>query len=369
MRLTIKEKKYSYNPDFQTNPKEWKQQAGAFFRFRVLIGERECFVKRFIFQPSGWDLVQQLVGETQPYLPEIYAATSEIEAGKLVFYLVTEFLEGDILSDLLTHRKVDMLASMASDIIQSLQILHLKGFWFADFCEKNLFWASQTRRFVLIDLDSCEPLQSLPSFVPNTPGYVPGQEFAVLAIKFFINVVGDTQMQFNTLNGKLLNFAQLLFLSAKVASFCEKLRQQPQQAYAPMVKENTLAFFQNKYADNPKFLVAVFQKLKEGVVNMDLLLQICKKLFADNVQTPIFQIQTPIFPQVVKKPKTNDEERYLRYEEDENEDDDDDDDNWDDDDDDDDWDDDDDDDDWDDDDDDWDDDEDEDEDEDEDDWV
>lgn len=294
MNVTINGTTYDYEPNFE--PSEWKMQAGAYFKFPVLIGKHHCFVKRFQHKPCGWDLVQKLIGETQDYLPKVYATQEVIENNKTIYYFVTEFLEGSILSDLLPKRNLVGIKFLSSHLVKSLQAIHNKGYWFADFCEKNIYWASKTNKYVLIDLDSCEPLNVKPSHEPNTEGYIPGQEFANWTISFYREVLDYDDVEFSTLNGRLLNFCQLVFIASKIGFFRLKLSENPMFAF-PQIgssREPIHLFLYNKDEEKQEYIENVFKKIYEGLVNTELIETLCKIVLQTQEEQTIERYETEL---------------------------------------------------------------------------
>lgn len=294
MNITINSITYEYEPNFE--PSEWKMQAGAYFKFPVTIGRSACFVKRFQYKPCGWGLVQKLIGETHEYLPRVYAAQEVVESNKIVYYFVTEFLEGSILSDMLPKRNLLGVKNLPKHILKSLQVIHNKGYWFADFCEKNIYWASKSSRYVLIDLDSCEPLNVKPSHQPNTEGYIPGQEFANWTISFFRDILDYDNVEFSTLNGRLLNFCQLVFLASKIGLFRLKLSENPMYAYPQITstREQIHYFLYQKDDDKQSYIENIFKHIYEGNVNIELIETLCRSILQTEQEQLIEQYESEL---------------------------------------------------------------------------
>jgi serine/threonine protein kinase len=294
MNVTINGTNYDYEPNFE--PSEWKMQAGAYFKFPVTIGRSVCFVKRFQHKPCGWGLVQKLIGEIYEYLPKVYSAQEVIENNKVVYYFITEFLEGSILSDMLSKRNVVDIKNLPNQILKSLQVIHNKGYWFADFCEKNIYWASKSNRYVLIDLDSCEPLNVKPSHRPNTAGYIPGQEFANWTISFFRDILDYDDIEFSTINGRLLNFCQLVFLASKIGLFRLKLSENPMYAYPHITssREQIHYFLYNKDEEKQSYIENIFKHIYEGNVNIELIETLCKSILQTEQEQLIEQYESEL---------------------------------------------------------------------------
>src|SRR5881227_3025069 len=97
MRVTIGEREYEYLSDF---PKEWKFSKSDYIKFPVEIGSNKCFIKRFEKSPEsipGWKLLYNLKGKNFAGLVRVYDIVEANEHGKNIFYVFSEFIEGETL--------------------------------------------------------------------------------------------------------------------------------------------------------------------------------------------------------------------------------------------------------------------------------
>ena len=225
MNVTINGIAAVYISDYSPTSKNWKVQLKDAFRI-VQIANVDCFVKRFDSRPTPWDFLVANRGQQHPCLPLIYDAQSSIEGGKTVYYLFLEKFEGEILHDLLRHGgKVSGLL-LGTALAAALRVLHTQGYWHADFSAKNIMVASNGQRFVLIDLDSLEPVTTSPSATPNNPGYIPDQELAVYALTYVKTYVKPATTTLAQIQGPVLNLLQLIFLLDKLVYFAVILKPQ-----------------------------------------------------------------------------------------------------------------------------------------------
>src|SRR5690606_32526162 len=106
--------------------------------------------------------------------------------------------------------------------------------------------------------DSCEPIQNLPSPIPNTPGYIPGQEFAAAIINFYSEILKQPNFTFSSISGTQLNLLQLIPLVAKLELFVRAVNIQPNFIY----KASNFPKLQDYIAlKQPAYSRAVFSKV------------------------------------------------------------------------------------------------------------
>ncbi|RDC62689.1 IPT/TIG domain-containing protein [Adhaeribacter pallidiroseus] len=207
MKVVIKEREYDYISDY---PNGWLFASGDPYKFPVDIGKYTCFVKRFEKKRpddiSGWDLLVQLKGKFDPNLPRIYDVVEVAENNKSIYYIFYEFLAGQTLEAAVNRNVALDLHRLTLDIFNAAEALHARQFWFSDFCEKNIF-AEANGRFLLIDLDSVQPLAE----VPHNNMYGDKQYWA-LVLKFYKEQLGYKNMRPADLSGAILNYLQILFL-------------------------------------------------------------------------------------------------------------------------------------------------------------
>jgi TPR repeat protein len=225
MNVTILGVVVAYSPDYTPTSKLWKVHLRDAFRM-VTLADTECFVKRFASKPRAWDFMVASKGKRQTGLPIVYDAKLAREDGKIVYYLFLEKIEGDTLHDFMksdTRAKASAIL-MARALAAAFHAIHSQGYWHADFCAKNIMVATTGRRFVLIDLDSLEPVSARPTPTPNEPGYIPDQELAVYALTYVREYVSSAIKSFAAIPGPVLNLLQLVFLLDKLVYFVTVLK-------------------------------------------------------------------------------------------------------------------------------------------------
>ncbi|SFQ52489.1 lipopolysaccharide kinase InaA family protein [Hymenobacter arizonensis] len=220
MNISIQGEIVAYHSDYSATSKLWKVHLRDAFRM-VTLGSTECFVKRFASKPRAWDFMVASKGKRQTGLPIVYDAVSVTEGGVSVYYLFLEKIEGDTLHDLMKD-KADgkpSVSLMAKALTAGFRTFHSQGYWHADFCAKNIMVATGGRRFVVIDLDSLEPVANRPTPTPNELGYIPDQELAMYALTYVQSYIDPKIKSFSSIPGPALNHLQLVFLLDKLTYF------------------------------------------------------------------------------------------------------------------------------------------------------
>lgn len=211
MEVIIREKAYEYVSDFNDG---WTFSAGDYFKFPVKIGRNNCFIKRFDKSKpeniSGWHLLKGLKAHYEPGLPRLHDIVEAPEKGKRIYYVFYEYLEGCTLGKAITDGIAIDLEKLAEDIFLALGSVHRHQFWFADFCEKNIFCTAAGRYF-LIDLDSAQPA----SAAPENEMYA-DKEYWALAFTYIVHEAGYKNFKPADISGILLNYLQAIFLLLRV---------------------------------------------------------------------------------------------------------------------------------------------------------
>lgn len=259
MQVKIKGRVCNYEPNYTPNSAEWKWQAGPAFRLDTISGV-EVFIKRFKSTPPGEPLLQNLMSNHSPFLPEVYDYVHTTENNQTIRYLFTEALKGDLLDNLLKKGGVPDALLLCADLLSALESIHSAGFWMSDLCEKNVFVSGG--RFFLIDLDSCEPLIVRPTPILNEPGYVPGQEFAALAMEFYRMVLGVAAPRFEDFDGQTLNYLQTALLCAKVYFYAVEKEKNASFSYRDKTLRDTLHLRTDAHTPYARSLFTVAQKAK-----------------------------------------------------------------------------------------------------------
>ena len=213
MRVIIREREYEYLSDF---PNGWKFGEGDYLKFPVEIGSNKCFIRRFEKSPesiSGWQLLHNLKGKNFAGLAGIYDIAETNEHGKNIFYVFQEFIEGETLDRLITRKAAVNLENLTNDLFDALQSLNQNNYWFADFCEKNIF-CNNSGRFLLIDLDGAQPVSKTPDNKMRG-----SKDYWSTVFDFYTNVLRHTQVQPSDFNGNSFNYLQLIFLILRLKIF------------------------------------------------------------------------------------------------------------------------------------------------------
>ena len=206
MEVKIKNEVYQYRSDY---PDGWKFSKGDYFKFPVAVGPTTCFIKRFEKRAeniAGWSLVQNLTTEFHESLSNVYDVISVIECNKIVHYFFFEFVEGQTLYDCIIEKAELDLERFTIDLFNALQTLQRNAHWFPDFCEKNIF-CGKNGRFLLIDLDSAQPLSDL----PNTDIWG-SKEYWALVFDYCRNILNYKEFLPSEFNGASLNYLNVIFL-------------------------------------------------------------------------------------------------------------------------------------------------------------
>lgn len=208
MKLRIKEALVDYTSDY---PEGWMFSAGDPYKFPVTIHGTACFIKRFEKKDpasiTGWGLLKLLKGKYHSHLPIVYDIREETEKGAAVNYVFYEYLPGRTIEGAHTLRTREDIRRLAGDVLKALAAVHKLGYWFSDFCEKNIF-RDGNGRSLLIDLDSTYPVTDRPK--NDMQG---SKEFWIDVLRFL--QLRMPEMQPGDIYGPTLNYFQLLFLILK----------------------------------------------------------------------------------------------------------------------------------------------------------
>ncbi|HEX7904867.1 MAG TPA: hypothetical protein VF487_13405 [Chitinophagaceae bacterium] len=207
MKITINDTVIDYIPDY---PNGWKFSAGDPYKFPVQIAGKVCFVKRFQSKGpsdiSGWDLLHTLKGRKETYLPTIYDIVEEMEGEKKITYVFYELIKGSTLEQTIFGGGVIRLQQTADQVLKALEAIHTYGFWFPDFCEKNIF-CEAGGRVMLVDLDSAMPLNVAP-----TNEIYGSKDYWAPVYQFFKINLPQKPIMLSNLHGLSLNYLQSIFL-------------------------------------------------------------------------------------------------------------------------------------------------------------
>lgn len=250
MKLVINDQEVEYISDY---PLGWKISAGDPFKFPIAIGDQHCFVKRFqIKHPeniSGWSLLEKLKGKSESHLPKIFDILRVKEKDNEISYVFYEYLEGNTLEQIINKGDSIDLEVLFVDIINALEVIHSYGFWFADFCEKNIFFEKKGR-YILLDLDSAQPL----SAYPDNDMYG-SKDYWIPVYKFYKEVLNQPQIKLQDINGMGLDYLQFVFLLLHLKLFKESKRKN----YKSTEDYNLLTTNLKKHDSFPELFLRIYR--------------------------------------------------------------------------------------------------------------
>jgi hypothetical protein len=213
MKVIIKEREVEYISDY---PDGWKFSAGDPFKFPVLIGDSPCFVKRFEQKTpqdiSGWDLLIKMSGKYEKNLSRIYDVKNVTEDDKEIYYVFYEYLDGVTFDKYIREPDINLI-HLNNDLFNAVRALQKYEFWFADFCEKNIF-CQKDGTFVLVDVDSTQRTADL----PDNEMYG-SKDYWILVFKFFKEILNKNDIRLADINGISLNYLQIPFLVLRLKLF------------------------------------------------------------------------------------------------------------------------------------------------------
>ncbi|HEX2395585.1 MAG TPA: IPT/TIG domain-containing protein [Bacteroidales bacterium] len=218
MNIIINGNEYAYQSDY---PEGWKFSAGDPFKFPVQIGDQSCFIKRFEQKNpkniSGWELLLKLKGQSEPNLSKIFDIKLETEKGKDIYYIFYEYLDGFTLDKRVRTGEVN-LSILTRCLFTAIRSLHKYDFWFADFCEKNIFCKTDGT-FVLVDIDSTQRITDM----PDNEMYG-SKDYWILVFKFYKEILNKTNLNLSDINGISFNFLQIVFLILRLKLYYQTKR-------------------------------------------------------------------------------------------------------------------------------------------------
>ena len=275
MKVEIREREYHYESDF---PEGWKYSRGDYFKFPVEINSYKCFIKRFD-RPTkdipGWELLKELKGRYERNLPRIYDVITENEDDKNVLYVFHEFIEGQTLDSLISKKFEVKLTELTDDLFNALQAIHKRGFWYADFIEKNIF-CDKSGRFFLIDLDSTQPESS----VPDTDMWG-SKEYWGLVFKYCTDVLHSTAIKPSHFNGISFNYLHAIFLILRLKIFSFDVEREYYSSeffnHLPVYLNRASSSFKNlfdkiiqnkNYVLNEEEVTEIKNLIKEKIINL-----------------------------------------------------------------------------------------------------
>jgi len=214
MKLIIKNKEVDYISDY---PEGWHFLSYDPFKTPVSIGEYRCFIKRFqTKKPTdipGWELLVNIKGKEVSNLPQVFETKEVVETEKKITYVFYEHLEGQTLEQAIAELGNINLQKITDDLFSAMRSVHENGFWFSDFCERNIFW-EKSGRFLLVDLDSAQPASVFPS-----NDLYGSKDYWIPVYKFYKEGLLQSQIMLSHLNGISLNYLQCVFFILRLKLF------------------------------------------------------------------------------------------------------------------------------------------------------
>jgi hypothetical protein len=206
MTVIIDQKEVEYISDY---PDGWKFSAGDPFKFPVFVGDSQCFIKRFEQKTpediSGWDLLVKMSGKYEKNLSRIYDIKNVTEDDKEIYYVFYEYLDGATLDKYIQEADINLI-HLNNDLFNAIRALQKYEFWFADFCEKNIF-CQKDGSFILVDVDSTQRIADVP--VNDMYG---SKDYWILVLKFYKEILNKNDIRLSDINGITLNYLQIPFL-------------------------------------------------------------------------------------------------------------------------------------------------------------
>lgn len=217
MKVIINGQEIEYTP---APHKDWKYSAGDPFIFPVTLGGYSCFIKKFEHKGpediSGWKLLENLVGKNEPNISKVYDIRKAVENEKEVFYVFYEYLEGTTLDKYVAVAQNINLSVLADHMFSAINSLNKYGYWFADFCEKNIF-CGKDGTFSFIDLDSTQRITDH----PDNEMYG-NKDYWILVFRFFTEALNVQNIRPDDFNGIAFNYLQVPFLILRLKLFFQK---------------------------------------------------------------------------------------------------------------------------------------------------
>jgi hypothetical protein len=240
MNVQIGNNTFVFTPDTSG----WRISAGELFTTQpVLIGGRSCFIKRYgaAARFTGKDFLLKIKGLSLPGLPQIYDVQSTIETEGQVWYIFQEWLEGNILENKIKTTRTGFFVNprnLVSNLLNALQSIHKYEYWFADFCNKNIFVTNEGQ-YMLIDLDSCKPFDNRVTISDILTGFV--QNYIVQVLKY-------AEIRIKDIEAIDINLLQLVMLLCKMKYFAENPDKQYREDELEIIHEPVFQS-QKEYTD------------------------------------------------------------------------------------------------------------------------
>lgn len=268
MQVVINERQVEYTPAPAT---DWTFTANDPYMYPVKLNNTDCFIKRFEHgDPSkvtGWGLLKKLKGKNVEQLPRVFDLKEGEAEGRKALYVFMKMIDGgrtlDKISSLGTEQ---FIRKLANDLLTAFASVHSRGYWIADFCEKNILWDRNGSSY-LLDLDSSIPLTDYPRI--DMWG---SKRYWIPVVESYKLLMGRQDVAWMELDGSCFNYLQLLFM---ILHFKLRLQEDGQERTAVDLKHlathlhNHFAvsvnIFQDAFRQGNAFSEAQIDRIKELV--------------------------------------------------------------------------------------------------------
>ena len=208
MLVLINERLVDYSP---APAKEWSVSSNDPFMFPVRLNNTDCFVKRFehgdASRVTGLGLLHKLKGKNVGQLPFVFDVQEGQAEGHKALYVFMKFIEGGRTLDKISSLgNADFIRKLSEDIFSGLAAVHRRGYWIADFCEKNVLWDKDGHSY-LLDLDSSIPLTDYPRI-----DMYGSKRYWTPVVNSYRLLMGGMDVVWMELDGSCLNYLQLALL-------------------------------------------------------------------------------------------------------------------------------------------------------------
>jgi hypothetical protein len=208
MIVVINERQVEYTP---APGKEWTFTSNDPYMYPVRLNNTDCFIKRFEHgdpaRVTGWGLLNKLKGKNVDQLPRVFDIKEGEAEGRKALYVFMKLIDGGrTLDQISSLGNEDFIRNLSNDLFSGLASVHSRGYWIADFCEKNVLWDKNGKSY-LLDLDSSIPLTDYPRI-----DMYGSKRYWTPVVKSYRSLMGSQEVVWMELDGSCLNYLQLLLM-------------------------------------------------------------------------------------------------------------------------------------------------------------
>jgi hypothetical protein len=172
------------------------------------VGSVNVFVKRQKKEFTGWGLLINAISDRQiRNTPRIVSVARNLDFN----YYFSERLDGRTLEDDLRKKTSLNFFSSSARLIDSLEDINSRGYWFSDLCKKNIFVCKRGDAN-LIDLDSC-----LPHVRQLDPDLKVSFDYKALIPEFIKRTSPAGALNLRQLSGECINQAEMVALAVDIS--------------------------------------------------------------------------------------------------------------------------------------------------------